>query len=912
MIFYQERRQETEMKSPIQIKSGRFTAPPLFLGVTFHDLTAFHHDFLEGGPSTLHSIQDFHRTGHPPLWISTQGMGSPYLGLYLPALAHPLIFGLFRFSLGASSALVSFINTELVAVFGFLLFRRCGASAWGSAAAGFLLCLSGFVPWVTLIYPIAFPIPWMLCWIWSAMGLSEKVLFRRWVWNAISVVMILLCGDVQIVVQDAYLLVAWYLLWAWRTKIPLPRFVRCLALLLVAAGIGWVLALYQLLPAILCFSRTITVRTPTLFDYASTFPHAPDIILAGLGLFSRLYRNLFLPFSCVLLIAIAFVRRRENPAFQVSIILAIIVFILVAGGRSGLATVPFHLPMLKSFVRHYKLALILQGPVFIGVALGFDALIQALRARNRPWLISSFICLALTLYVLPDHLWRAVLIGGLGGLWLTFKYHRRFSWTPALLFGLLAADIGSYAWQTPYRLYLPTPDPIYLEYVEKLGPKARVQGIYPWVARVGHHVNQPLPVHGHGYFGEHSIDLWLNFPLKNHAYFLAAMVPGHARIRDGVFQSLDFSTPFKSTDFVTVENRHLVNLAGIRYFFLQDMALSETDRLPILSDPEYMANPARPRAFEPWSRVLTGEGGIPGENEAGRPALLAEKFGSFSYQRVFDPDDTIAAQVKWEKKGGSPGKERTAGSGWPIVIYNNEEKVQLLFSRAILSDRAGEARIEEGLEVSEPMKGEIVFGLAPVGIVLASDPPALSFPDPQIQNSEKTIRYLAGDRVMVFENEQSFGRARVVHRGRHIQSNGEALEVMKDPDMYDPGVEALLMDADAPAFDGPDPTATERPELVSYRDDEAVLKARLDRPGWLVLADTYYPGWRAFGKDGRELRIYRADMTLRAVALQEGGHAVTFRYLPEDFRIGLYASLASVVSLAALGTAVGFRKRLTL
>jgi len=209
------------------------------------------------------------------------------------------------------------------------------------------------------------------------------------------------------------------------------------------------------------------------------------------------------------------------------------------------------------------------------------------------------------------------------------------------------------------------------------------------------------------------------------------------------------------------------------------------------------------------------------------------------------------------------------------------------------------------------MKGEIVFGLAPAGAVPGYDPPALSFPDPQLWNPEKTIRYRTGDRVMVFENEESFDRARVVHRGRYVQSNDEALEVMKDPGTYDPGVETVLMSADAPLFDGPDPAGAEKPELLSYRDDHAVVRARLKAPGYLVLADMYYPDWRAFDEKGRELRIYRTDIALRAVYLPKGEHTVTFRYLPVDFGIGLFVSLASVLSLSALGLAISLGRRLT-
>ena len=153
---------------------------------------------------------------------------------------------------------------------------------------------------------------------------------------------------------------------------------------------------------------------------------------------------------------------------------------------------------------------------------------------------------------------------------------------------------------------------------------------------------------------------------------------------------------------------------------------------------------------------------------------------------------------------------------------------------------------------------------------------------------------------MVFENEEAFSRARVVHRARTITSNDDALELMRDKSRYDPLVETLLMSADAPVLEGPGPGPDEQAHLVKTGVDEVVVEARLTYPGYLVLADTYYPGWRALDGTGKELRIYRADMTLRAIALPAGNHTVSFTYLPIDFRVGLFLSLTSLLLMAAI------------
>ena len=70
--------------------------------------------------------------------------------------------------------------------------------------------------------------------------------------------------------------------------------------------------------------------------------------------------------------------------------------------------------------------------------------------------------------------------------------------------------------------------------------------------------------------------------------------------------------------------------------------------------------------------------------------------------------------------------------------------------------------------------------------------------------------------------------------------------------------------------------------------------------GWLVLADAWYPGWRAT-LDGTPVKVLRADGLLRAVWVPAGEHVVDYRYAPESFSWGVAISLIAwaVGALAA-------------
>jgi hypothetical protein len=68
-------------------------------------------------------------------------------------------------------------------------------------------------------------------------------------------------------------------------------------------------------------------------------------------------------------------------------------------------------------------------------------------------------------------------------------------------------------------------------------------------------------------------------------------------------------------------------------------------------------------------------------------------------------------------------------------------------------------------------------------------------------------------------------------------------------------------------------------------------------PGWLVIADTWYPGWCAW-VDGKPASIWRANYLFRAVQVEAGSHTVTLEYRPFSFYLGLLASLLGLLIFA--------------
>lgn len=68
-------------------------------------------------------------------------------------------------------------------------------------------------------------------------------------------------------------------------------------------------------------------------------------------------------------------------------------------------------------------------------------------------------------------------------------------------------------------------------------------------------------------------------------------------------------------------------------------------------------------------------------------------------------------------------------------------------------------------------------------------------------------------------------------------------------------------------------------EIVSYRQSRISLRAKMERPGLLILHDLYHPAWTA-RINNQTVPLLRANGLFRAVALPAGDHLVSFSFEP--------------------------------
>jgi hypothetical protein len=113
----------------------------------------------------------------------------------------------------------------------------------------------------------------------------------------------------------------------------------------------------------------------------------------------------------------------------------------------------------------------------------------------------------------------------------------------------------------------------------------------------------------------------------------------------------------------------------------------------------------------------------------------------------------------------------------------------------------------------------------------------------------------------------------------------------------------------ATAEDGRTPNAiSELPEIVSESNNRVGLHVRTKENAFLVLSDTYFPGWKAY-LDGNPVKIFRANYNFRAVSVPPGKHEVKFVYHPVSIKLGLVVTLLGVIGILVMGLSSRLKRR---
>jgi hypothetical protein len=144
--------------------------------------------------------------------------------------------------------------------------------------------------------------------------------------------------------------------------------------------------------------------------------------------------------------------------------------------------------------------------------------------------------------------------------------------------------------------------------------------------------------------------------------------------------------------------------------------------------------------------------------------------------------------------------------------------------------------------------------------------------------------------LSVYWLENTISRAFLVSNVEIAASHADALRRFIRPD-FPYGNTVVLEDSLRAARSGQPPAGSVK--IERYQSSRVTCRVDARQAAYLVLLDSYYPGWSAT-VDGATAEILRANYLFRAVEVPAGSHAVEFVFRPRSFYWGLGISLATL------------------
>ena len=154
--------------------------------------------------------------------------------------------------------------------------------------------------------------------------------------------------------------------------------------------------------------------------------------------------------------------------------------------------------------------------------------------------------------------------------------------------------------------------------------------------------------------------------------------------------------------------------------------------------------------------------------------------------------------------------------------------------------------------------------------------------------------------LSILQNEYAMKRVYIPQEIKIVNEEKDALrQVMELPSIRG---EQIILERDSVAnlsfasgslVHRKDPSETVN--IVAYGSDRIELRANLASNAWLILTDTFYPGWKATIDGQSEAIIVRANYVFRAVYVPQGLHNIVFQYKPKYFSVALTIALITLI-----------------
>jgi hypothetical protein len=89
-------------------------------------------------------------------------------------------------------------------------------------------------------------------------------------------------------------------------------------------------------------------------------------------------------------------------------------------------------------------------------------------------------------------------------------------------------------------------------------------------------------------------------------------------------------------------------------------------------------------------------------------------------------------------------------------------------------------------------------------------------------------------------------------------------------------------------------TKPSEPVVIGESSNTLEIQVSSLSSGWLLVADTWYPGWQAW-EDGVLVPVYPGDFLFRAIPVTQGTHVIKLAFRPLSFSVGVSISLGAIL-----------------
>lgn len=144
------------------------------------------------------------------------------------------------------------------------------------------------------------------------------------------------------------------------------------------------------------------------------------------------------------------------------------------------------------------------------------------------------------------------------------------------------------------------------------------------------------------------------------------------------------------------------------------------------------------------------------------------------------------------------------------------------------------------------------------------------------ESNEDYIKVFQEGETRIYQNIKAFPRAFFVEKVKTVFDKQDAINALFDKDTLLSKIAIVEVNQHNEQMMNLNSLSLGKAEIISYSENEIIIRTDNNNDGFLVFTDTYYPSWQA-ELDGKiKLNIYKTDYNFRGVLVPKGRHLIKF------------------------------------